>query len=301
MSPSSTGRWLVPVVLGILVGGCAVLFFMRAAAQRADKRVADAAATAESAAATADAEALPDGPPTETPPYAIDPIIEATRQAYGASLPAVATASRRDAEATVIALELSATAAALGIAPGTVIEQPTAPADAPIAPLGAPPPPPGVTVDELTALTDYAQAALPIVVLALGAADRNTQAFQAARGAPDTLCAPGSVPSPRADLVADAGLLRRLIGDLQAISPPPAADLPVHQPLLESMELWATAVEAVNASCATDQPLEQGARRIEAAVRLGAAVLSFQTARANFRSLLVDYGQESLAGLLGDG
>lgn len=297
MYDSMWRRWLVPGVIGISVGGGVAFFLVRSAAQREERRAAEVVATAESAAATAEFLAATPIPRGATPEFAIDPIIEATRQAYGASLPAVATAARLNAEATVMTMQLAATASALGITDGSALA--TAPPDAPIAPLGAPPPPAGVTVDEFTALTDYAQAAVPIVVLALETAERNTEMFRAAQGAPEVLCGEGAFP--RQDLMNDVEVLRRLRGNLEAISPPLAADLPVHQPLLDSMRLWTEALAQINGSCSAEQSLEQGAQRLAAAVRLGSAVISFQTARANFHALLTDYGLQALAGLLGTG
>ncbi len=299
MNDSNWRRWLIPGVIGILVGGCAALFLMRGAAQRSDRIASEVASTAESAAETAEFLSGTGVPAVGTPEFAIDPVIDATRQAYGSSLPAVATAARLYAEATVAALELAATVAALGVSDNPSSALSTAPADAPIAPLDAPAPPPGVTVDDFTALTEYARAAVPIVVLALETAERNVEDFRAAQGAPDTLCGEGSFP--RSDLVSDADVLRQLLGDLESITPPHAADLPVHQPLAESMRLWMAALIEINGSCSVEQPIEQGAQRIAAAVRLGASVVSFQSARANFHSLLVEYGLQSLAGLLGTG
>ena len=289
--------WLIPGAIGILLGCFGAFAVMRGAGERAERRTAEVSATSESAAATAEFLGAPPKPSAAAPRFAIDPVIEATSQAYEASLPAAATAARRDAEATMIAIELNATAVALGNSSGSAPSVPEAPLDAPIAPLGAPPPPPGVTNDEFQALSGYAEAAVPIVALALETAERNGRVFQAAQGAPDTLCGEGAFP--RTDLVSDAGVLRRFHGQLESITPPPFADLTVHRPLLDSVRLWAEALDAINASCSVEQPLEQGAQRLGAAVRLGASVVSFQQARANFHALLVEYGLQALAGVLG--
>ncbi len=146
-------------------------------------------------------------------------------------------------------------------------------------------------------MASYAQTVLPWVREALEAAQRDGQVVEDAQNDPEKLCGLGGQPHP--DLAADARLMADLRARLETVTPPANARDVVHDPLLESMRLWGEGLDDLNGACATGEPFKQGLERAGAVVKLGGAILAFQSARAGFQRLLVAEGLGALADALG--
>lgn len=158
-------------------------------------------------------------------------------------------------------------------------------------------------VDAATAppgsFTAYAQAILPLVQEGLAAAERDGAVLEATENDPEALCSAGGRSHP--DLAADAARMPDIYDRIVAIQPPAAAASVVHEPLLESVRLWGEALDDLNRACGTDEPLRQGLERVGAVLKMGGAILSFQSARAGFERLLVVEGLDALADALRGG
>jgi hypothetical protein len=169
-------------------------------------------------------------------------------------------------------------------------------------PSPSPPPPTAVpsiqpTVvasNDFAALVAYANAIKPILDEGLAAAKRDKNILEAGDQNPAALCGPGLTPHPT--LANDARLMHDLTDRLSQITPPPEAAQSVHQPLIDSMRLWAKALDDINESCQTDEPITRGLLRLGAVLQLGGSLVNFHIAADNFYRLLVVNGLETLGG-----
>jgi hypothetical protein len=148
----------------------------------------------------------------------------------------------------------------------------------------------------LQALIAYAESVKPLLEVGLLAAQRDGAILEAAKGSPEALC--GSAGGPHPDLLSDAATMRSIVEQLQAIQPPAEAAAAVHQPLGESARLWADALDAINTSCGSENPIQQGLQRAGALLSLGASILNFGAARERYQALVVAYGIEAVVGAL---
>ncbi len=177
-----------------------------------------------------------------------------------------------------------------GAPPPTATTAPT-PTPAPTAtpvPTLAPP----TSSGDLEALATYAEQVAPIVEAGLAAAERDGAIVQASQEDESALCGEGLSPHPT--LAADAELMDDLLSQLQAITPPPEASASVHTPLSDSVRLWGEALDSINASCETDEPVRRGLLRAGAVLQAWGATANFKIAADNFVLLLVANGLEVL-------
>jgi hypothetical protein len=164
-----------------------------------------------------------------------------------------------------------------------------------------PPPPtammlvePAEASSDLQALITYAETIKPILDEGLAAAERDGQILEAAENNPDQLCGGENTPHPT--LVADAALMDDLKMRLDGIAPPAEAATAVHKPLLDSLRLWGDALDNINLSCQTDQPVRQGVLRLGAVLQAGGSMLNFHIASDNFWRLVLVNGIEEIVG-----
>jgi hypothetical protein len=224
-----------------------------------------------------------------------------------------AAEQRHDATAAAIALAATATAddfagegalesIASPVEPGpsetpvVIVLVVTATAEASSAAGAAPTPGSQASDDHLQALIAYAEAVKPHLEAGLAAAQRDGQILEAAKETPEALCGGGGSPDP--GLLADATLMRGIVEALDGIQPPAEARSAIHEPLRESARLWGDALDAINESCRSENPIEQGIRRAGAMLALGGSLLNFSAARESYQRLVVAYGIEAVVGAL---
>lgn len=164
-----------------------------------------------------------------------------------------------------------------------------------------PPPPTAVMLVEpvegssdLQALVVYAETIKPILDEGLAAAERDGQILEASENNPEQLCGGENMPHPT--LAADAALMDELKMRLDGIVPPPEAATAVHRPLVDSLRLWGEALDNINLSCQTDQPVRQGVLRLGAVLQVGGSMLNFHIAGDNFWRLVLVNGIEEIVG-----
>ena len=176
-----------------------------------------------------------------------------------------------------------------------VVTSPPLPTEPPPSPTAVPLiQPSAVAGNDFAALVAYADAIKPILDEGLAAAKRDKNILEAGDQNPAALCGPGLTPQPT--LANDARLMHDLTDRLGQITPPPEAAQSVHQPLIDSMRLWAKALDDINESCQTDEPITRGLLRLGAVLQLGGSLVNFQIATDNFYRLLVVNGLETLGG-----
>jgi hypothetical protein len=128
----------------------------------------------------------------------------------------------------------------------------------------------------------------------LAAAERDGDILKASEDNPDVLCGGGF--TPHSTLAADAVLMDDLVYRLNQITPPADATESVHKPLVESVRLWGEALDNINLSCQSKDPVGQGLLRLEAILQLGGSMLNFHIASDNFWRLVVVNGLEAFIG-----
>jgi hypothetical protein len=167
--------------------------------------------------------------------------------------------------------------------------EPTAPPPTPVPPIE-----PAEAASDFQALVAYAEAVKPILDEGLAAAERDGQIMEASEQNPDQLCGGRNTPHPT--LAADAALMDDLTQQLSDISPPPEAATAVHEPLVDSLRLWGEALDNINLSCQTDEPVRQGVLRLGAVLQVGGSMLNFHIAGDNFWRLMLVNGLEEIVG-----
>ena len=153
--------------------------------------------------------------------------------------------------------------------------------------------PPAAPSSNLEALAIYAEQIQPIVEAGLAAAERDGAIIEASQEDESALCGEGLTAHPT--LAADAALMDDLLSQLQAITPPPEASASVHTQPSDSVRLWGEALDNINASCETDEPVRRGILRAGAVLQAWAAAANFKIAADNFVLLLLANGLEALA------
>jgi len=153
---------------------------------------------------------------------------------------------------------------------------------------------PAEAASDFQALVAYAEAVKPILDEGLAAAERDGQIMEASEKNPDQLCGGGNTPHPT--LAADAALMGDLTKRLNDISPPAEAATAVHKPLVDSLRLWGEALDNINLSCQTDEPVRQGVLRLGAMLQVGGSMLNFHIASDNFWRLMLVNGLEEIVG-----
>ena len=146
----------------------------------------------------------------------------------------------------------------------------------------------------LTALAAYAEEIKPILEEGLTAAERDGKILEAGKNDPTALCGGSRVAHPI--FVTDAAVMARLKTTLQQIEAPPETAARVHKPLVDSITLWAEALNNLNKSCETAVAAERDLLRLGASLQLGGAILNFYIAQDNFWHLVVIYGLEAIVG-----
>jgi hypothetical protein len=153
-----------------------------------------------------------------------------------------------------------------------------------------PSPPPASSLEDLIAYTEVAQ---PIVEAGLQAAERDGAILEASQEDESALCGDGLNPHPT--FLSDAALMHDLVRQLDAIDPPAEAADSVHKPLRDSAELWGQALDNINLSCQTADPVRKGLLRAGAVLQIGGAAVNFRIAADNYILLLIANGLEELA------